>query len=617
MLLLNRQVGRLPGLLLALMLILCLETLLPRLGGAEVPRRPFAIPAADAEGTLETFSDQAGAQVVYLMEDVRGVTTNLVKGDFAIRDALDRLVVRTGLRVELDGKTGAFVIKRERQALQSAEKSKTLSTTPPQAMKKSLPTRLAAALIAVTTSILSAQTAPASSNNSPTKDETLVLSPFIVNSEKDTGYQATSTLAGTRLNTPLKDIGASISIYTKDFLDDIGATNSGNLLIYATGMEAAGPGGNFSGASNDINAAEVGNEARRADPQQSSRTRGLAAPNFTRGFFASSIAFDSYNTDRVTVSRGPNGLLFGVGSPAGVVDTSLIRPDLQRNKNKIVMRYGNNDSLRGSVVFNRVLIDRKLALRIAALHDKEEYNQRPAFEEKKRLYGAVTFEPYKSSSVRANFEWGSTRANRPITVLPVNNIPDQWYAAGRPGYDWSFYDDPARNPNAQAEVAGSAFFGPLMSGGNTGGKITTVFSNPSDRTPAFGFLNVTPSTSGNGANAVKNQVFNPLVNRDLAADSIGFIGTNNIFEFPGAFWTGANVLPGQLAGLPPAGIKYQAFTDFSAFDFKNRMIDEMSRQGDTFHAFNIAFEQRAWKDRVGIELAYDTQRIVHIVFTAA
>ncbi|MDO8543531.1 MAG: hypothetical protein Q7S40_24080 [Opitutaceae bacterium] len=241
----------------------------------------------------------------------------------------------------------------------------------------------------------------------------------------------------------------------------------------------------------------------------------------------------------------------------------------------------------------------------SALHNKEEYNQRPAFEEQKRLYGALTFEPYKSTSLRANFETGRTRANRPITVLPINAISDQWYAAGRPGYDWSFYDDPARNPNARAPWADADF---LFRAGNTGGgKITTVFSSPSAPEPAFAFKSLTPG--GSGVNQVPPQIFNPLVNRDLGSDTINFVGTTNIFNFSGAYWTGVNVLPGQLPGLPPAGIKQQGFTDFSIFDFKNRMIDEMSRQGDTFHAFNVTFEQRAWADRAGIELAYDTQRI--------
>lgn len=111
---LNRQVGRLTNLLLTLTLIFFLGLPPPHLGAAEISRRTFALPAADAEVTLELFSEQAGAQLVYLIEDVRGVTTNPVQGVFAIRDALERLVARTGLVVMADGKTGAFVLKRER-----------------------------------------------------------------------------------------------------------------------------------------------------------------------------------------------------------------------------------------------------------------------------------------------------------------------------------------------------------------------------------------------------------------------------------------------------------------------------------------------------------------------
>lgn len=63
---------------------------------------------------LEKFSEQAGVQIVYMLGEVRGVITNPVQGAHAIREALDRLVARTALRVEVEGKTGAYVIKRER-----------------------------------------------------------------------------------------------------------------------------------------------------------------------------------------------------------------------------------------------------------------------------------------------------------------------------------------------------------------------------------------------------------------------------------------------------------------------------------------------------------------------
>ncbi len=455
---------------------------------------------------------------------------------------------------------------------------------------------------------VSAQTTSTSSASISDGDP-VELSPFVVQSDRDTGYQATSTMAGTRLNTSIMDLGASISIYTKDLLDDIGATDSGNLLVYATGMEAAGPDGNYSGSTGDINATSVVGNGPRVDPQQSSRTRGLASPNYSRGLFPTNIAFDSYNTERVTVNRGPNAILFGVGSPAGVVDTTLLRPNLTRDRTRIELRYGNNGSMRGTLDTNHVLIDRKLGVRVAALADNEKYNQRPSYQNKRRLYGAVAFAPYKHTALRANFETGHTAANRPISVLPFDST-HMWTSNGRTPYDWSFYDDPARNPDAATQNAGLASQIGFFIGQNTiQNQMALVHNNSTDSVPAYGFRSEVAGTGANLPDAIKAQLFHPTLNRDFASDIIRFYGSLNIFELPAAYWTGDNVLPGQQPGIIPAGLKQQGLTDFSAFDFKNHMIDESSLQNDSFHTFNIAFEQRAWEDRIGIELAYDTQRI--------
>src|SRR5687768_13628858 len=66
------------------------------------------------------------------------------------------------------------------------------------------------------------------------EEEPIMLSPFEVSSSQDRGYQATQTLAGTRIRTNLADIGGSIQVLTKEFLDDIGATDNESLLQYTT-----------------------------------------------------------------------------------------------------------------------------------------------------------------------------------------------------------------------------------------------------------------------------------------------------------------------------------------------------------------------------------------------
>lgn len=132
--------------LLALALILCVAKASPRLAGAEAPRRPFAIAAGGAEATLETFSEQADVQIVYLLEDVRGVTTNAMRGDFAVSEALARLVAGTRLRVAWDEKTGAFVVRRERSAILPASVKPIGDTT---TMKRKNPLALFGAWLAL------------------------------------------------------------------------------------------------------------------------------------------------------------------------------------------------------------------------------------------------------------------------------------------------------------------------------------------------------------------------------------------------------------------------------------------------------------------------------------
>lgn len=446
-----------------------------------------------------------------------------------------------------------------------------------------------------------------------TAESPVELSPFVVSSTQDTGYLAASTLAGTRLNTPLKDLGASISVYSKNFLNDIGATNPSELFVYATSMEAGGAGGNFTGATNDSSFQNPSNGIIQTEPQGVSRSRGLAAPSFTRGLFPSSIPMDSYNTDAVTVNRGANGILFGTGSPAGVVDTSLIQADTSRDRNTVVARYGNNDSLRASIDLNRVLIPQKLALRIAALRDRNEFNQRPAFEDKSRIYGAVAYRPARSTALRASFESGNTLANRPQTILPFDSV-SLWTESGRPSFDWTFYDDPARNPSAAVQNAGTVVPLGIALNQINQNSVVLVYNNPGDTSPAYSFVTTLPSTAGTAANAIKTQIFNPIVNRDLAADTIGFWSSPNFGEIAGGLWT-ADLLAkynlqalGNVPGLVPAGRKFFGFRNYDVFNFAKHQIYESGRQRESFHAFDVALEQRAWRDRVGVELAYHAER---------
>lgn len=54
-----------------------------------------------------------------------------------------------------------------------------------------------------------------------------------MDASQDTGYRATNTLSGTRFNSSLRDTSASVSVWTQEFLDDVGLTEINELIDYS------------------------------------------------------------------------------------------------------------------------------------------------------------------------------------------------------------------------------------------------------------------------------------------------------------------------------------------------------------------------------------------------
>ena len=148
------------------------------------------------------------------------------------------------------------------------------------------------------------------------------MSPFTVEtSAEQGGYRADSTLAGTRVRTDLKDLASSLTVVTAQFLRDTGATNNQTLLVYAPNTEIGGIYGNYGGVGGTfVNGASEPDLVR---PNSNNRIRGLDSADNTRDYFLTDIPWDSFNVDRVDLQRGPNSILFGIGSPAGIINTSV------------------------------------------------------------------------------------------------------------------------------------------------------------------------------------------------------------------------------------------------------------------------------------------------------
>ncbi len=436
----------------------------------------------------------------------------------------------------------------------------------------------------------------------PADEETVTLSPFTVSADKSFGYMATSTLAGTRLRTELKDVGTSISVVTAEFLQDTAATNTQELLTYVTGSEVGGLGGNFSGASVSTGGAS---ENLRASAG-TTRLRGMAAASDARNFFRTSIPLDSFNIERVEINRGANAILFGTGSPAGIINSSL-RQARMKDTYTAEVRGGSHASARGSFDLNQQLVKGQLAIRVDGLENRQKYEQNFAFEDQHRLYTALTYDPQwartkngwlSGTVLRANAERGSIDSRRPKTLPPIDSLSGwftPWFptASAAAPYPAKFTWDAGNLRTTSVVNAVNLFtFSPAMQTTQSIFRNASVwFNNPASSAPGTGsIIGGVPIVGRQGV--ISNLPGNPLGTALFAsASDVLFAATRT----PGLLDAGFYIRPNLV--------------DETVFDYRHHLLEGPNRSEYAgWEAYNVVLEQRFLSDRAGVEFAFDTQR---------
>jgi hypothetical protein len=412
-------------------------------------------------------------------------------------------------------------------------------------------------------------------------DDIILLSPFEVDSSADVGYLATTTMAGTRLRTNLKDTGSALQVVTQEYMQDINATSSEDLLVYTTGTEVGGVGGNFAGLGDGstLDATDA-----LVAPQNNTRVRGLTAADNARNFFLTSIPWDSYNTSRIDIQRGPNAILFGLGSPAGLINGNLDGADIYNEAGKIELSYGSYDSQRASINYNHVILQDELAVRFAALDEKTYYRQEPCFEDDERVYAAVEWQPQfmkdllkgvdGKTTIKANYEKGSIDANRPRPTPPVDAITPWFTELNKATWAPNEVDiDQSSDPNY------SPWYG--APGGRIYGNCIAVFGDPNSSDHSYTIGQFPDMGSDGGFGNIK--MFS-VVGYSKYASKAGLVGTT-----VGAY-------------------KDKSITDTSIFDFYNKSLEgDNKREWQDFDAYNFSLSQTFFGDSLGFEITYDKQ----------
>ena len=264
-------------------------TLTLALGAAEPARKQFSIPSGEASKSLELFSEQAGTQVVFLLEEVRGVTTNAAKGEMTPREALEVMLDGTGLQVVEDPQNKTLVIRPKAAPGSGRAPAKPTAT--------------------------SADAAP---------EEVVQLTPFEVSTQKDAGYRKTMSTTSSRTAVEVVKNPQAVEIISGELLEDFGVTNIWEAFRYSSSVTVI------------PNAVALTNQFNMRGFQVPIYINGISIPNIG----ATYVQMVTDNIERIEIAKGPIGLYYGVSTPNGVANYITKKPAFQ-NATKAELSGGN------------------------------------------------------------------------------------------------------------------------------------------------------------------------------------------------------------------------------------------------------------------------------------
>jgi iron complex outermembrane recepter protein len=190
--------------------------------------------------------------------------------------------------------------------------------------------------LAAWTSPAFAQSAPASST--PVSDEVVTLSPFSVSTDKDYGYRASNSIAGTRSNTPIKDVPLNIQVSTKDLVDDLQITNQVDLERYNAALVNG--------------SADVYSDNPIQQAYNAFLFRGFVQNWGLRDGIREYDPIDTQGLSRVEIVKGPAAALYGLAYPGGVMNNITKDVDFTKSFTSVRATIQSEGEYRGTVDAN-------------------------------------------------------------------------------------------------------------------------------------------------------------------------------------------------------------------------------------------------------------------------
>ncbi|HET7848112.1 MAG TPA: TonB-dependent siderophore receptor, partial [Pseudolabrys sp.] len=231
------------------------------------------------------------------------------------------------------------------------------------------------------------QAPPAAQGQSDGADangQAITLSPIDVQASRTSGVYANSTSVATKTDTPLIDIPQSLSVVTKQFIQDQNFQNLTDVGRYVPGVAVHQGEGN----------------------RDELVIRGVdSSANFFVNGFRDDVQYfrDFYNTQSVEILKGPSALTFGRGSGGGLLNRTLKEADGTRVY-EVTGQLGSFDDRRITLDAGQA-INPNFAARLNMMYEKSDTFRDFGRLERYGINPTVTLKPNDTTDVKLSYEY--------------------------------------------------------------------------------------------------------------------------------------------------------------------------------------------------------------------
>lgn len=245
------------------------------------------------------------------------------------------------------------------------------------------PAPLAAALALILSPTLAAAAAPDADAPASGAQPTTQLATIEVTGKVDYRYVQKTTLTATRTDTDLLDVPQAVTVITQDLIRDLGIQGMADAVRYVPGISVTQGEGNRDGLvfRGNSSTADLFVDGLRDDMQ------------YYR---------DTYNIERIEAFKGPNAMIFGRGSPGGLLNRVTKVPGWDPAR-EVGFQVGSWNKRRLTADLNQPLND-SAAFRVTGVYEDSEGFRDGFALSRKGLHPTLSLRPADATLITLGYE---------------------------------------------------------------------------------------------------------------------------------------------------------------------------------------------------------------------